>query len=125
MINSAIINFESLVPVTNEEIQIEDILFEGVHVRVYQPPRQDGKLRRAVMFIHGGGWALGAPSMSKMNHYISFLMNQVAGLALPSCYVHWIVRELCFHVTAFISHQSWGHMTVSADRWQLIWMQWL
>ncbi|KAI2667566.1 neutral cholesterol ester hydrolase 1-like protein [Labeo rohita] len=77
MINSAIINFESLVPVTNEEIQIEDILFEGVHVRVYQPPRQDGKLRRAVMFIHGGGWALGAP---KLGSYDSLCRQMAADL---------------------------------------------
>lgn len=65
-------------PITNQEIIIEDILFDGVHVRVYQPPGKDGKLRRSVMFIHGGGWALGAPSMSKgflMIHYIYFLMK--------------------------------------------------
>ncbi|TRY58961.1 hypothetical protein DNTS_033930 [Danionella cerebrum] len=53
VINSAIISFESLVPITHKEIRIEDILFDGIRVRVYHPPGQEGKLRRAVMFIHG------------------------------------------------------------------------
>ncbi|XP_016341658.1 neutral cholesterol ester hydrolase 1-like [Sinocyclocheilus anshuiensis] len=77
IINSAIVNFESLVPITNQEIQIEDILFDGVHVRVYQPPGQDGKLRRAVMFIHGGGWALGTP---KLGSYDSLCRQMAADL---------------------------------------------
>ncbi|XP_051990683.1 neutral cholesterol ester hydrolase 1a isoform X1 [Xyrauchen texanus] len=63
VINFAITSFESLVPVTNKEIQVEDTLFDGVHVRVYHPPGKEGKLRRAVVFIHGGGWALCAPKL--------------------------------------------------------------
>uniref|UniRef100_A0A8C2EFS2 Neutral cholesterol ester hydrolase 1 n=1 Tax=Cyprinus carpio TaxID=7962 RepID=A0A8C2EFS2_CYPCA len=77
VINSAIVSFESLVPITNQEIQTEDILFDGVHVRVYQPPGQDGKLRRAVMFIHGGGWAVGAP---KLGSYDSLCRQMAADL---------------------------------------------
>lgn len=90
-------------PVTNQEIQAEDILFDGVHVRVYHPPGRAEKLRRAVMFIHGGGWALCAPSTSKcflINRYICFLMNQVAGIPLSCFDIHGIMCELCFHVTA-------------------------
>ncbi|KAK7163043.1 hypothetical protein R3I93_007172 [Phoxinus phoxinus] len=77
VINSAIVNFESLVPITNQEIQAEDILFDGVHVRVYHPPGREQKLRRAVMFIHGGGWALGAP---KLGSYDSLCRQMAADL---------------------------------------------
>ncbi|XP_048019478.1 neutral cholesterol ester hydrolase 1a isoform X3 [Megalobrama amblycephala] len=77
VINSAIINFESLVPVTNQEIQAEDVLFDGVHVRVYHPPGREEKLRRAVMFIHGGGWALCAP---KLGSYDSLCRQMAADL---------------------------------------------
>lgn len=103
--NSAIVSFESLVPITNQEIQAEDILFDGVHVRVYHPPGREQKLRRAVMFIHGGGWALGAPSMSEcylINHYTLFMINQVAGIPLSYFDIHGIMCELCFHVTAYV-----------------------
>lgn len=66
MINFAVVSFESIVPVTYKEILVEDTLFDGVHVRIYHPPgKKEGYLRRAVVFIHGGGWSLGAPSMSQ------------------------------------------------------------
>ncbi|XP_056331936.1 neutral cholesterol ester hydrolase 1a isoform X2 [Danio aesculapii] len=77
VINSAIVGFESLVPITNQEIQTEDVLFDGVHVRVYHPPGDKGKLRRAVMFIHGGGWSLGAP---KLGSYDSLCRQMAADL---------------------------------------------
>ncbi|XP_051555012.1 neutral cholesterol ester hydrolase 1-like isoform X1 [Myxocyprinus asiaticus] len=77
VINSAVIDFESLVPVTNIKIQVEDTIFDGVHVRVYHPPGKEGKLRRAVVFIHGGGWSLGAP---KLGSYDSLCRKMAADL---------------------------------------------
>lgn len=77
VINSAIVGFESLVPITNQEIQTEDVLFDGVHVRVYYPQGEEEKLRRAVMFIHGGGWSLGAP---KLGSYDSLCRQMSADL---------------------------------------------
>nr|XP_055058153.1 neutral cholesterol ester hydrolase 1a [Misgurnus anguillicaudatus]XP_055058154.1 neutral cholesterol ester hydrolase 1a [Misgurnus anguillicaudatus]XP_055058155.1 neutral cholesterol ester hydrolase 1a [Misgurnus anguillicaudatus] len=78
VINSAIIGFESLVPITNTEIRVEDTLFDGVSVRVYHPNgKKEGKLRRAVVFIHGGGWALGAP---KLGSYDSLCRQMAADL---------------------------------------------
>ncbi|KAG9264689.1 neutral cholesterol ester hydrolase 1-like [Astyanax mexicanus] len=64
LINSAITGFESLVPLDYEEVQVEDLEFSGVQVRLYQPgtDAQPG-LRRAVVFIHGGGWSLGVPKV--------------------------------------------------------------
>ncbi len=42
-------------------------------------------------------------------------------LLLYSLDYAWVV----FSCDCFICRQHWGHMTVSADRWQLIWTQWL
>ncbi|KAI7809447.1 neutral cholesterol ester hydrolase 1a [Triplophysa rosa] len=64
VINFAVVSFESVVPATYNEIWVEDTLFDGVHVRIYHPPgKKEGHLRRAVVFIHGGGWSLGAPKL--------------------------------------------------------------
>uniref|UniRef100_A0A667Z8P8 Neutral cholesterol ester hydrolase 1 n=1 Tax=Myripristis murdjan TaxID=586833 RepID=A0A667Z8P8_9TELE len=44
-------------------VRVSDTTFDGVPVRVYEPPAGgEGHLRRAVMFFHGGGWALGSAS---------------------------------------------------------------
>ncbi|XP_028831368.1 neutral cholesterol ester hydrolase 1a [Denticeps clupeoides] len=51
--------FEGLLSVAYEGVEVHDTLFAGVHVRVFQPTSgEKGKLRRGLVFIHGGGWAL-------------------------------------------------------------------
>lgn len=78
VINFAVVSFESVVPITYNDIQVEDTLFDGVHVRIYHPPgKKEGKPRRAVIFIHGGGWALGAP---KLGSYDSLCRQMAADL---------------------------------------------
>ncbi|XP_062873076.1 neutral cholesterol ester hydrolase 1a [Trichomycterus rosablanca] len=63
-INLVISSFEWMVPPDYEEVRTLDTEFSGVHVRVYQPEAtQSGSLRRGVVFIHGGGWALGTPKL--------------------------------------------------------------
>ncbi|KAF4086509.1 hypothetical protein AMELA_G00107030 [Ameiurus melas] len=63
VLSLAVMSFESLVPVEFEDVQMEDTEFDGVQVRVYTPQHRDSTLRRAVVFIHGGGWTLGAPKL--------------------------------------------------------------
>ncbi|XP_046871532.1 neutral cholesterol ester hydrolase 1a [Hypomesus transpacificus] len=42
-------------------VRVSEDTFGGVPVRVYEPPAGgEGQLRRAVMYYHGGGWALGS-----------------------------------------------------------------
>lgn len=44
-------------------VKVSDITFAGIPVRVYEPPAGgEGHLRRGLMFLHGGGWALGSAS---------------------------------------------------------------
>ncbi|KAG7321530.1 hypothetical protein KOW79_014388 [Hemibagrus wyckioides] len=63
VLNLAVTSFESFVPLEFEDLQTEDTEFHGVQVRVYMPQRRDSTLRRAVVFIHGGGWSLGVPKL--------------------------------------------------------------
>lgn len=56
--------FDKLEPSSSEHIKITDALFDGVEVRVFEPsPKQDETLKRSVVYIHGGGWALASASM--------------------------------------------------------------
>ncbi|KAJ8003770.1 hypothetical protein DPEC_G00151810 [Dallia pectoralis] len=44
-------------------VRVSDVDFDGVPVRVYEPPVTgggEGGLRRAVVFYHGGGWTFGS-----------------------------------------------------------------
>ncbi|XP_012727293.1 arylacetamide deacetylase isoform X1 [Fundulus heteroclitus] len=57
---------ERIVPVSDEHVKVTEEKFDGVEVVVYQPKHQDrdADLRRAVIYLHGGGWCLGSSRMS-------------------------------------------------------------
>ncbi|XP_048845234.1 neutral cholesterol ester hydrolase 1a [Brienomyrus brachyistius] len=53
--------FGLLGPESSENLRVSDTVFAGVEVRVYQSTlREVGELKRGVVYIHGGGWALGS-----------------------------------------------------------------
>ncbi|KAJ8410705.1 hypothetical protein AAFF_G00186620 [Aldrovandia affinis] len=56
---------EGVVPVSDERVHVTEEAFDGVEVLVYEPGQQggDGELRRAVVYLHGGGWCLGSSRM--------------------------------------------------------------
>lgn len=44
-------------------VQVSDVTFAGVPVRVFQPPAGgEGHLRRGLVYFHGGGWVIGSTS---------------------------------------------------------------
>lgn len=53
---------EKVVPVSDEHVKVTEEKFDGVEVVVYQPKQRGGdtELRRAVIYLHGGGWCLGS-----------------------------------------------------------------
>lgn len=53
---------EGVVPVSDERVQVTEETFDGVDVVLYQPKQlgSDSELRRAVIYLHGGGWCLGS-----------------------------------------------------------------
>ncbi|KAM9842706.1 neutral cholesterol ester hydrolase 1a [Aulostomus maculatus] len=62
-------------------VKVSDVTFDGVQVRVYEPPAGgEGHLRRGLMFFHGGGWALGSAkkgSYDVINRIMSDELNAV------------------------------------------------
>ncbi|XP_059209165.1 neutral cholesterol ester hydrolase 1a [Centropristis striata] len=62
-------------------VKVSDITFAGVPVRVYEPPAGgEGHLRRGLMYLHGGGWALGSTkkgAYDTINRMLSDELNTV------------------------------------------------
>lgn len=67
---------EKVVPVSDEHVKVTEETFDGVDVVLYQPIVQESEpnLRRAVIYLHGGGWCLGSPRK---------LMGSLASLSTP------------------------------------------
>lgn len=57
---------EWVVPVSDEHVKVAEEKFDGVEVVLYQPKKRgsDTELRRAIIYLHGGGWCLGSSSKS-------------------------------------------------------------
>lgn len=68
---------ENIVPVSDEHVKVTEEKFDGVEVVLYQPKKHQGdtELRRAVIYLHGGGWCLG--SSRKFISCLSFPLSQI------------------------------------------------
>ncbi|XP_040284178.1 neutral cholesterol ester hydrolase 1 [Bufo bufo] len=53
--------FDKLDPASSPQLQVTDTVFDGVEVRIFEPKKKlPGSLQRSVIYVHGGGWALGS-----------------------------------------------------------------
>ncbi|XP_006116012.2 arylacetamide deacetylase isoform X1 [Pelodiscus sinensis] len=58
-----ITSMEYTAPVSDENMTVTDTKFNNVPVRLFIPKKQSSGLRRAVIYIHGGGWCVGGSAM--------------------------------------------------------------
>lgn len=64
-LNFIIISFGKKSAWSSARVKVTDTDFDGVEVRVFEgPPKPEEPLKRSVVYIHGGGWALASASMS-------------------------------------------------------------
>ncbi|XP_072111047.1 arylacetamide deacetylase-like isoform X2 [Mobula birostris] len=54
---------EMVGPTSDVNVTVVDTTFNGVAVRVFEPATRSTGLRRAVIYLHGGGWCLGSAKM--------------------------------------------------------------
>ncbi|KAL8188028.1 UNVERIFIED_CONTAM: Neutral cholesterol ester hydrolase 1, partial [Gekko kuhli] len=60
------------------QVKITDTQFDNVEVRVYEPPaKAEENLRRSVVYIHGGGWALSSTRGSFYNNLCSVMAKSL------------------------------------------------
>nr|AAI70455.1 Hypothetical protein LOC100126645 [Xenopus laevis]AAI70457.1 Hypothetical protein LOC100126645 [Xenopus laevis] len=54
---------ENTEPVSDENVSVTDTIFSNVPVRLFIPKAAVTAPRRAIIYIHGGGWCIGSPAM--------------------------------------------------------------
>ncbi|KAJ8279285.1 hypothetical protein COCON_G00063510 [Conger conger] len=61
VLNFAVNHFEMQAPESSEGVRVQDMSLSGVQVRLFESTRgEEGQLKRGVIYLHGGGWALGS-----------------------------------------------------------------
>ncbi|XP_070801815.1 arylacetamide deacetylase [Pituophis catenifer annectens] len=67
-------------PTSDEKVIVTDTKFGHVPVRLYIPTKQSDVLKRAMIFIHGGGWCVGSATMKSydlLSRWTSERLNAV------------------------------------------------
>ncbi|ELK13614.1 Arylacetamide deacetylase-like 1 [Pteropus alecto] len=63
---------------SSAQVKVTDTDFDGVEVRVFEgPPKPEEPLKRSVVYIHGGGWALAS---AKIKYYDELCMEMAEEL---------------------------------------------
>ncbi|KAF2975729.1 hypothetical protein EK904_014043 [Melospiza melodia maxima] len=95
VLNYLICTFDKLKSVSSEDVKITDAVFDGVEVRVFEPPAKgDESLKRSVVYIHGGGWALASARTSLYNNLCRIMAESLNAVVVSVEYR--LVPEVCF-----------------------------
>lgn len=83
-----ITQMEKVVPMSDDHVLVMEEKFEGVEVVVYQPKQKAGAtdLRRALVYLHGGGWCLGSPRMSPYDLLARKIVTELNAVVLSVDY---------------------------------------
>ncbi|XP_077016913.1 arylacetamide deacetylase-like isoform X2 [Tamandua tetradactyla] len=60
---SFFMSLDEVPPTSDETVTVTETTFNNIPVRVYVPKRKSEALRRAIFYIHGGGWCLGSAAL--------------------------------------------------------------
>ncbi|NWV46422.1 NCEH1 hydrolase, partial [Daphoenositta chrysoptera] len=95
LLNYLIWSFDKLTDVSSEDIKIKDAVFDGVKVRVFEPlAKGDESLKRSVVYIHGGGWALASSRTSLYHNLCRIIAESLNAVVVAVEYR--LVPEACF-----------------------------
>ncbi|NWV37405.1 AAAD deacetylase, partial [Grantiella picta] len=76
-----------LVPATSDEnVTVTDTELSNVPVRLYLPRRAPGRLRRAMLYFHGGGWCVGDAGMKSYDHMLRRISNELNAVVVSVNY---------------------------------------
>ncbi|XP_041652653.1 arylacetamide deacetylase [Cheilinus undulatus] len=75
---------ENVAPVSDEHVKVTVETFDGVEVLVYQSKQwgSDAELRRAIIYLHGGGWCLGSSRMSPYDLLARTMVTELDAVVL-------------------------------------------
>ncbi|XP_043850463.1 arylacetamide deacetylase-like [Dromiciops gliroides] len=73
-------------PTSNEKATVTDTLFNNVPVRVFVPKQKPSTTRRAVFYIHGGGWAIGDATWKLYDELARQMMDKLDAVIVSTNY---------------------------------------
>uniref|UniRef100_A0A8C9R7C2 Neutral cholesterol ester hydrolase 1b, tandem duplicate 1 n=1 Tax=Scleropages formosus TaxID=113540 RepID=A0A8C9R7C2_SCLFO len=87
VLNFAVNRFEVQGPRSSKAVLVTDTAFAGVQVRVFESTRRkEGELKRAVIYLHGGGWALGSARMRSYDSLCRRMAEDLKGVVVSIDY---------------------------------------
>ncbi|XP_006901609.1 PREDICTED: arylacetamide deacetylase [Elephantulus edwardii] len=78
--------FDEVPPTSDENVTVTETTFNNVPVRVYVPRRKSETLRRALFYIHGGGWCLGSAAMVNYDNLSRLTAHRLDAVVISTNY---------------------------------------
>ncbi|XP_051847731.1 arylacetamide deacetylase-like [Antechinus flavipes] len=79
-------NLFKVPPTADENVTVTDTLFNKVPVRVFEPKQKSSTLRRAVFYIHGGGWTTGDATWFPYDELARKMANKLDAVVVSTNY---------------------------------------
>ncbi|XP_056664179.1 arylacetamide deacetylase-like isoform X2 [Monodelphis domestica] len=73
-------------PTSDENVTVTDTLFNNVPVRVFVPKQKSSTLRRAVFYIHGGGWVTGSAAWDPYDELGRWMVERLDAVVVSTDY---------------------------------------
>uniref|UniRef100_A0A5F8H509 Arylacetamide deacetylase n=1 Tax=Monodelphis domestica TaxID=13616 RepID=A0A5F8H509_MONDO len=73
-------------PISDENVTVTDNLFNNVSVRVFVPKQKSSTPRRAVFYIHGGGWVTGSAAWGPYDELGRWMVERLDAVVVSTDY---------------------------------------
>eukprot|EP00069_Balaena_mysticetus_P003072 bmy_16472T0 len=120
-LNFIIISFGKKSAWSSAQVKVTDTDFDGVEVRVFEgSAKPEEPLKRSVVYIHGGGWALASANLVKSLNEYNFCLHRYR--LVPKVYfpeqIHDVIRATKYFLQPEVLHKysvDPGRIGVSGD----------
>ncbi|XP_069474834.1 neutral cholesterol ester hydrolase 1 [Ambystoma mexicanum] len=92
---------------STDKLTVTDTVFDGVQVRIFEPVKRVGVLKRGIVYIHGGGWALGGARLRSYDHLCRKVAEDVDAVVVSIEYR--LVPDVHFPEQLNDAHQATTH----------------
>ncbi|XP_072817081.1 neutral cholesterol ester hydrolase 1 isoform X2 [Vicugna pacos] len=129
-LNFIIVSFGKKSAWSSAQVKVTDTDFDGVEVRVFEgPPKPEEPLKRSVVYIHGGGWALASAKIryydelcTAMAEELNAVIVSIEYRLVPTVYfpaqIHDVVRATKYFLQPEVLHKysvDPGRIGISGD----------
>ncbi|XP_077016919.1 arylacetamide deacetylase-like [Tamandua tetradactyla] len=83
---SFFLSFDEVPPTSDETVTVTETTFNNIPVRVYVPKRKSEALRRAIFYIHGGGWCIGSAAFKSCDQLSRYTADRLDAVVVSTNY---------------------------------------